>query len=136
IFSIIVLFTLAIIIPSLALTVRRFRDAGLKTWAIWTLIGVNWLFSGADSVQNFTSDGRAFSVLSFIISVLMFIISVLATNTLSQMGGIGNGQEDAPVEVAPVSAETTTDSIAEAESESVQSEMTSEINRVEKDNEI
>lgn len=82
------LLTLAVLVPTIALLIRRFRDAGLATWAAWTVFGVNVLFNVVVETNN--------GFVNFLVSIwgiLIFVIVLLPTNALSSINGIGNGDK-------------------------------------------
>jgi len=98
----IVLFTLAIIIPSIALLVRRLRDAGLTTWAVWVLVILTWILSGSDTLRT-NASFTLIGLISGLLSIARLVFTILPTGTLSNIAVIGNGDYSA-VEVTEVNA--------------------------------
>lgn len=73
-----VIFAIAIFIPCLSLTVRRWRDAGLTTSGIITVWVVNFCFAIISTYYENFGD-----MLLDIVSILVFVISLLPTNQLT-----------------------------------------------------
>ncbi|TGE75836.1 hypothetical protein C6P11_00730 [Weissella confusa] len=86
-----VLLALAMILPNIALTIRRYRDAGTVTWVAWVVWALS-LFSGSERIY---SDGSFKIVLMIggIFSLIGFILSVLPSDTLTGTGFIGRSKD-------------------------------------------
>lgn len=65
--------------PTLALSVRRYRDAGLNGCGAVVL----WLLNGFASRFTSGSQGRAWTLISALIGLTLFIITLLKTDTLT-----------------------------------------------------
>ncbi|MSD83462.1 DUF805 domain-containing protein [Lactobacillus curvatus] len=65
--------------PTLALSVRRYRDAGLNGRGAVVL----WLLNGFASRFTSGSQGRAWTLISALIGLTLFIITLLKTDTLT-----------------------------------------------------
>lgn len=76
---------LALFLPTLAMSVRRYRDAGLRGRGFFVL----WLISVASSYTEISSSvqknsGSAiFTFLTYIIGLLFFVLTVLPTNSIT-----------------------------------------------------
>lgn len=79
-----VLILLALIIPTLSLSVRRYRDSGLNEIAVWVLSALSLLLGWVTSFNAFQSNffSISFSIMS-VVSIVQLIISVLPTNQLT-----------------------------------------------------
>ncbi|MDR3190532.1 MAG: DUF805 domain-containing protein [Lactobacillaceae bacterium] len=86
------LLALAMVIPSFSLSIRRYRDAGLKTWAVWVLWALGFLANGYISIKN----GDAKLTVSTAITIIEFIVTLLPTANLAQVGWIGHGDTTKP----------------------------------------
>ena len=80
----IVIFGLATIIPSIALSVRRYRDAGLNNMTIIISYVLNILFGALA-----TSNHSIWSFLSSAMSILMFVVCILPSHFLNDVSLIG-----------------------------------------------
>ena len=82
-----VLLALAMLLPNIALTIRRYRDAGTTTWGAWVVWALS-LFSGSERIY---SDGSLKIVIMIggIFGLIGFILSVLPSDTLTGTGFIG-----------------------------------------------
>lgn len=80
---------LAILIPSLSLEVRRYRDSGLNTLFVWILFGLSIVYAG----DNLSITSGFNSVFSNFVTVLSFIVTVLPTGALSKIKVIGKNAE-------------------------------------------
>lgn len=72
---------IVLIVPSTALTVRRLRDTGLKTWLIWTLVILNFILSRYDMLWNNWWE-ILISLASLLVSLIMFIGLVMGSDSL------------------------------------------------------
>lgn len=76
---------LALFLPSLAMAVRRYRDAGLRGRGFVVL----WIISVASSCTEImsplqqTSGSAVFTFLTYAIGLLFFVITVLPTNAIT-----------------------------------------------------
>ncbi len=67
------IYSLAALIPSLSLSVRRYHDTGLSGWWFVGLYVVNL-------VIEWTTSGLVWSVIGLLVSIVMLIITLLPTN--------------------------------------------------------
>lgn len=86
-----ILLALAMLLPNIALTIRRYRDAGTVTWVAWVVWALS-LFSGSERIY---SDGSFKIVLMIggIFSLIGFILSALPSDTLTGTGFIGRPKD-------------------------------------------
>ncbi|AOT55906.1 DUF805 domain-containing protein [Weissella soli] len=81
-----------VLIPGLALEIRRYRDAGLATWAIWTVWGLSliggWL---SDSSSN-SLMWHLLVGFTGLFAFISFMLTLMPTNFLAKVPGIGHGQ--------------------------------------------
>lgn len=84
---------LAFVIPSLSLTVRRYRDSGLNEVSVWLLFALtlisSWITSPNDSQNTFFS--IYFSTIG-IVSIIELIVTVLPTKQLANTKVIGKNK--------------------------------------------
>lgn len=73
------LFVLAILLPSLSLTIRRFRDAGVPWWVYVILLAIE----GAASIV-FGADSNQAVFISAAVGITCFVISVLPSKPLAE----------------------------------------------------
>lgn len=83
---------LLVLIPGIALEIRRYRDAGLATWAVWTVWGLS-LVGGwfSDTGGNGLGWSLLVSVTGFF-AFIGFVLTVMPTNLLAMVPGIGSGR--------------------------------------------
>ncbi|MFL1696082.1 DUF805 domain-containing protein [Weissella kandleri] len=84
---IMVILGLVIFIPAMALTVRRLRDAGLKTWIIWVLLVLYFVLPNPTTRVNM--EMNLFTVLERLVALIIFICTVLETDQLKNLKWIG-----------------------------------------------
>lgn len=72
------IFAIANIFPSIAISVRRFRDAGLTGWAVLAFWLISIILSSGDN--NFLTS------LSFVLDVIELVLCCLPSGYLSQHG--------------------------------------------------
>lgn len=88
---IMLILSLALFLPSLAMAVRRYRDAGLRGRGFLVL----WLISIASNYTEITSafqknSGSAlFTFVTYIIGLFFFVLTVLPTNALTTKSNNG-----------------------------------------------
>lgn len=87
-----ILLALAMFLPNIALTIRRYRDAGTVTWAAWVVWALS-LFSRSDRFYNNGSMQITFMI-GGIFVLIGFILSVLPSDTLTGTGFIGRKPEE------------------------------------------
>jgi uncharacterized membrane protein YhaH (DUF805 family) len=75
---------LAFIIPSIALLIRRYLDAGLAVWVAWVLLALQLMAGAFLTDQNWLNGALA---------ILTLIVTLLPSGTLSQVSGIGNAEQ-------------------------------------------
>ena len=87
---IIPLFIMAIIgislfLPSLAMAVRRYRDAGLRGRGFLVLWGISIASSCTETISTLQQSGGSaiFTFLTYAIGLLFFILTVLPTNAVT-----------------------------------------------------
>ncbi|MCT3126599.1 hypothetical protein EFO21_13950, partial [Lactococcus lactis] len=87
---IIPLFIMAIIgislfLPSLAMAVRRYRDAGLRGRGFLVLWGISIASSCTETISTLqqSSGSAIFTFLTYAIGLLFFILTVLPTNAVT-----------------------------------------------------
>lgn len=78
------LVSLALLLPTLALGVRRYRDAGLTNKAILLFYVINFI---SQVLMRFYEDSTAFTILSLIIIAVGFVLTVLPSGKLAQGDG-------------------------------------------------
>ncbi|CAM2743319.1 DUF805 domain-containing protein [Weissella confusa] len=84
------LILVATILPNIALTIRRYRDAGTVTWVAWVV----WFLSLFTGSSSWSSDGWKIVVsIAGIFSLIGFILSVLPSDTLTGTGFIGRPKD-------------------------------------------
>jgi uncharacterized membrane protein YhaH (DUF805 family) len=89
---------LAMILPNIALLIRRYRDAGTATWLAWVI----WILSAVGGVvSNVNSDQHFAIAFSFtgLFGIISFILTVLPTDSLAGITGIGRPQNETPSSV-------------------------------------
>ena len=83
------LFIIIVIIPSLALTIRRNRDVGLTGWGSFCLYFVLVVSQPINSSLDFVTgefilgDNVLLTFLTFALSVFMFLLTIIPTDTLT-----------------------------------------------------
>ncbi|WP_071131733.1 DUF805 domain-containing protein [Enterococcus timonensis] len=95
---VLVIFSLAIFVPNLALQVRRVRDVGIRGRAQVLLIIINILFGSfttvniATTVQNGYQTGASYSPIQMIFTLGLFIVTLLPTGTFTteKTSGVAN----------------------------------------------
>jgi len=75
----------AMIIPSISLRIRRYRDAGTTTWFAWA----TWLLAAPIGVVGSFANQNAIIWISTIFSLISFILSLFATNGMVRWYVIG-----------------------------------------------
>ncbi|CAK8054739.1 DUF805 domain-containing protein [Eupransor demetentiae] len=71
------LYHLAIIIPSLAISVRRYRDAGLNPWWVWLLPLSGLAIVAAAMTQTFSTQLGSLLLAFYIVSVVMSLANLV-----------------------------------------------------------
>lgn len=87
------LILLAFVIPTLSLSVRRYRDSGLNEVSVWILFALS-LISGWGTPSNDSSNtffSMSFSIIG-IVSIIQLIITVLPTSQLANTKVIGKNK--------------------------------------------
>ncbi|MGX7051121.1 DUF805 domain-containing protein [Leuconostoc palmae] len=87
------LILLAFVIPTLSLSVRRYRDSGLNEVSVWILFALS-LLSGWGTPSNDSSNtffSISFSIMG-IVSIIELIITVLPTSQLANKKVIGKNK--------------------------------------------
>jgi uncharacterized membrane protein YhaH (DUF805 family) len=85
------LILVATILPNIALTIRRYRDAGTVTWAAWVVWALS-LFSGSERIYS-NGSFKVAVMITGIFGLIGFILSVLPSDTLTGTGIIGRKKE-------------------------------------------
>lgn len=98
---------LVIFIPGIALTVRRLRDAGLKTWVIWVLVVLYFVLPNPKTHAN-----AGITLLMFLerlVALIIFICTVLETDQLKNLKWVGREEMNVtgPTESKPSANELT-----------------------------
>ncbi|MCP8857944.1 DUF805 domain-containing protein [Latilactobacillus fuchuensis] len=70
--------TIALVIPTLAMSMRRYRDVGLNGRGVVVL----WLFNTLASRASQGLQVRSWSLIAALIGVFLFVVSVLKTDSL------------------------------------------------------
>ncbi|QIL49940.1 DUF805 domain-containing protein [Weissella coleopterorum] len=100
-----IVISVILIIPTTALTVRRLRDTGFKTWLIWVLILLNYVFNRME-LQWHNWWQILLSLLSLLISLIMFLGLVMKSDSL-RLGRIKAQPEQVKVETLyPIQVKT------------------------------
>lgn len=81
---------LAMVIPGIALLIRRFRDAGLATWSAWGFWVLIIVFAAANSLNEVSASGSSVTaVIVFVVVVIKFVLTVLPSDALKGVKAIG-----------------------------------------------
>ncbi len=86
-----ILLALAMFLPNIALTIRRYRDAGMVTWVAW-LVWILSLFSHSERIYS-NGSMRITIMIGGIFALIGFILSVLPSDTLTGTGFIGRPKD-------------------------------------------
>ncbi|MED4272903.1 DUF805 domain-containing protein [Weissella confusa] len=86
-----ILLALAMFLPNIALTIRRYRDAGTVTWVAW-LVWILSLFSHSERIYS-NGSMRITIMIGGIFALIGFILSVLPSDTLTGTGFIGRPKD-------------------------------------------
>ena len=76
---------LAMIIPSISLRIRRYRDTGMTSWAAWLI----WAITVLGGILGSVMHNDTIMFIAGLFSLIGFIVSLLATNAIDRWAILG-----------------------------------------------